>query len=66
MKPLGVGALALMAGSAAGGRAGLVLAAAVAVTGWLVSLYFWPFGPCWRCKGRGTNPGSCRKRFGDC
>ena len=33
---------------------------------WLVSLYLWPFGPCGRCSGKGTNRGSNRKRFGDC
>lgn len=33
---------------------------------WAVSLYFWPFAPCRRCSGKGTNAGSNRKRFGDC
>jgi hypothetical protein len=30
------------------------------------SLYVWPFRPCGRCSGKGTNPFSNRKRFGLC
>ena len=30
------------------------LAAAGLVTAWLASLYFKPFGACWRCGGRGN------------
>jgi len=33
---------------------------------WIVSLYWWPFGPCGRCKGSGRNAGSNRRRFGEC
>ena len=33
---------------------------------WVISLYLWPFAPCRRCSGKGTNAGSNRKRFGDC
>jgi hypothetical protein len=42
----------------------LILLAAAAV--WVVRCYFWPFAPCRRCAGKGTNPGSNRKRFGEC
>jgi len=41
----------------------LILAAAA---WWLISRYFWPFRPCPRCKGSGTNPGSNSKRHGPC
>jgi len=30
------------------------------------SLYLWPFAPCWKCEGSGRNPGSKRKRYGQC
>jgi len=43
--------------------AGLVLAIAVL---WLARLWLWPFGPCRWCRGRKTNPGSTRRRFGSC
>jgi DnaJ-class molecular chaperone len=33
---------------------------------YVVSLYVWPFRPCPRCAGKGTNRGSTRKRHGDC
>lgn len=33
---------------------------------WLVRAYFWPHTQCWRCKGKKTNPGSTRKRYGLC
>ncbi len=41
----------------------LALTGAVCCT---VSLYVWPFKPCPKCNGRGTNPGSNRRRHGDC
>ena len=44
----------------------LFLLALAAVAVWAVRAYFWPFAPCWRCKGRKTNRGSTRKRFGPC
>jgi hypothetical protein len=42
----------------------LVLAALAVV--WLVRAWLWPFAPCRWCKGRKTNRGSTRKRFGNC
>ena len=38
----------------------------IAVTVWIIRAYFWPFTPCRACKGKKTNPGSSRKRFGLC
>jgi hypothetical protein len=39
----------------------------LAVVGqWAWRAYFHPFAPCWRCKGKKTNPGSTGKRFGKC
>jgi hypothetical protein len=38
----------------------------IALAAWAVRAYFWPFGPCRRCKGAKTNPGSSKKRFGVC
>jgi hypothetical protein len=43
----------------------VLLVLAVAVT-WLVRLLLWPFGPCRWCRGKKTNPGSTRRRFGNC
>jgi hypothetical protein len=40
--------------------------AVIAAACWVVSLYAWPYAPCGKCKGTGRNPGSNRKRFGDC
>jgi len=33
---------------------------------YLVSLLRWPLRPCPRCRGRGVNRGSNRKRYGRC
>jgi hypothetical protein len=44
----------------------LFLVAVGALACWAVSLYFWPFGPCGKCKGTGRNAGSNAKRFGNC
>ena len=44
----------------------LILALAVLAAGWIVRAYWLPFAPCRRCKGRKTNRGSTRKRFGNC
>jgi DnaJ-class molecular chaperone len=38
----------------------------IAVGGYALSLYLWPFRPCPRCKGSGKNRGSNKKRFGQC
>jgi DnaJ-class molecular chaperone len=39
----------------------------LAVIGWWAwHAWFHPFRPCPRCHGKGTNPGSNRKRHGDC
>jgi len=44
----------------------LFLLALAAAAGWTVKSYFWPMAPCRRCRGRKTNRGSTRKRFGPC
>lgn len=44
----------------------LVLFAGLLVVVWVVRAYFWPGAPCPRCKGRKTNKGSTKKRFGTC
>lgn len=44
----------------------LTLIITAAVIAYLGSLYLWPYAPCRWCKGRGTNRGSTRRRFGDC
>ena len=33
---------------------------------WAVGLYLWPFTSCGRCRGKRTNAGSNRKRWGPC
>jgi hypothetical protein len=38
----------------------------IALAGWAVSLYLWPFAPCGKCLGSGRNPGSNSKRHGQC
>jgi hypothetical protein len=38
----------------------------LAVVAQVVSLYFWPFAACWRCKGTGRNQGSSDRRWGEC
>lgn len=43
--------------------------AALAIVGALAyagSLWMWPFRPCRRCGGSGTNMGSNRRRHGNC
>jgi len=59
-------AVLVLAGAARAGSVGwfgvgLALAAAN-----IISLYFWPFAPCLKCKGTGRNTGSNRKRYGEC
>lgn len=44
----------------------LVIAVLVAALAWTGSLCLWPMRPCRRCGGKGTNPGSSRRRFGPC
>ena len=44
----------------------LFLIILIAVAGWTVRAYFWPFARCRRCKGAKTNRGSSKKRFGTC
>lgn len=44
----------------------LFLIIVIAIVVWLVRAYFWPFKACPWCKGKGTNRGSGKKRFGDC
>jgi hypothetical protein len=46
-------------------RSWLLLGVFLAV-GWVVCAYFWPEGPCWRCRGRKTNRGSTKRRYGRC
>jgi hypothetical protein len=48
------------------GSAGAFLAGLGIAAGNGVSLYFWPFAPCWSCNGSGRNRGSNRKRYGEC
>jgi hypothetical protein len=36
------------------------------MAGWLVRVYFWPYAACWACRGRKTNLGSSRNRYGSC
>jgi hypothetical protein len=42
----------------------LIIAAVTVVRCFYLLRY--PFGPCRRCQGRGTNKGSTRKRYGVC
>jgi hypothetical protein len=55
--------LAVAAALVAGSWAVLALLLPAA---WLVCAYFWPFAPCWSCRGRKTNRGSSRRRYGSC
>ena len=48
------------------GPAALILIGFAAITGYVISLYLWPWKPCPRCKGSGVKRGSTRKRFGPC
>jgi hypothetical protein len=48
------------------GSAGAFLAALGIAAGNLVSLYFWPLGPCLSCNGTGRRSGSNRRRYGEC
>lgn len=43
--------------------AALFIACAV---GYRISLAIWPFTDCRACSGSGNNPGSTRKRWGNC
>lgn len=45
---------------------GLLLAAAALAIVWAVSRLLWPYRPCPRCRGTGRNPGSNKRRHGDC
>jgi hypothetical protein len=47
-------------------NAHLALLALVHAAWWLASRLWWPFRPCPRCQGRGTNQGSTRRRHGTC
>lgn len=44
----------------------LILAAIACCLLYAGSLYLWPFAPCRKCGGDGTNAGSNRRRFGNC
>ena len=44
----------------------LILICFLVVAAWAISLKRWPFRPCGRCGGRGTNRGSTRRRYGAC
>jgi DnaJ-class molecular chaperone len=43
-----------------------ILLGMLAVAGYVVSLYLWPYRSCGRCEGTGRNKGSNRRRFGEC
>lgn len=45
---------------------GTILLVLLGITGYLISLYAWPFRPCGKCLGTGRNRGSSRRRFGTC
>jgi DnaJ-class molecular chaperone len=44
----------------------LFLIALAVAAAYVISLWVWPFRPCPRCQGKGTNRGSNRRRFGNC
>jgi hypothetical protein len=44
----------------------LLIVAALYAARWLASRLWWPFRPCPRCQGRGTNRASNKKRHGTC
>lgn len=44
----------------------VILIGAVVLAAYCVSLLKWPFRPCRKCLGKGTNRGSSRKRWGPC
>ena len=45
---------------------GVIAAALIIVLLYAGSLWLWPFAPCRWCKGSKSNPGSTRRRFGNC
>ena len=47
-------------------NASLVITVLLVLFGYGTWAYFHPFRPCPRCKGRGTNRGSTRRRTGPC
>jgi hypothetical protein len=44
----------------------LFLITVAAIACYAISLYAWPFRPCPRCQGKGTNRGSNARRHGMC
>jgi hypothetical protein len=56
----------VLAGAVRAGSVGWFLIGLAIGAGNVISLYFWPFAPCWSCKGTGRNQGSNRKRYGEC
>ena len=44
----------------------VILLIIAAAAGYAISLYFWPWRACPRCKGTRVNPGSTRRRIGMC
>lgn len=44
----------------------LALVVALAILGYAIRAYFWPYHRCPRCRGTGTNPGSSGRRWGKC
>jgi hypothetical protein len=59
-------AVLVLAGAIRAGSAGWFLIGLAIAAANVVSMYFWPFAPCWACKGTGRNQGSTRKRYGEC
>lgn len=59
-------AVLVLAGAVRAGSMGWFLAGLAIAALNVVSLYFWPFAPCWSCKGTGRNQGSNKKRYGEC
>ena len=43
-----------------------LVVALIAAVVWTGRAYFWPYAPCRWCKGKRTNRGSSKKRFGNC
>jgi DnaJ-class molecular chaperone len=44
----------------------LILIALASAAGYAISLYFWPWRPCPRCRGTRVNRGTTGKRIGMC